>query len=223
MKKLLLIAVLGAMGSASMYAAACSTFIGSSFNTIGSCTDTLALSSGGTVVVTFSGFSDGGSGATVSAVESNNLSGQVGFQLAGANQQTPLSPFSGLGYTATITSCTPGQYACSIFAQYQQASFGVVGNPTGVVSFSGDTCGAVPNLTPSSSTFPATLCSSPITTGNNDVVVAAYSSGTNILTGMETDVYVNAIDTTAPEPTTFVLMGAGLGLLGLVRRKTARR
>jgi hypothetical protein len=224
MKKLLLVSALVLFGSASMYAAACNTFIGTSFNTIGTCTDTVLLGSGGTVTVTFSAFSDGGSGAVVAAIENNAVTGQMGFQLAGANQQTPLTPFTGLTYTATITSCTPGSFACTIFAQYQQASFGVPGNATGSVSFAADGCLPVPApLTPSNSTLPATNCSAAIASGVGDTVTLNYTAGTNSLTGLESDVYVNAVDTTVPEPTAFILMGAGLGLVGLVRRKAARR
>jgi hypothetical protein len=48
--------------------------------------------------------------------------------------------------------------------------------------------------------------------------------GSNTLTNIESDVYVgNSYNATTPEPTSFVLMGAGLGLVGLLRRRKAAR
>jgi len=199
---------------------------------IGSCEIDLTVS-GVSYAVDFTSFSAGGSNAVLTAVDASNSSGEAGLQFTGAGS-TNLTSFSGLGYTASIATtgqCTGaiGAYTCYIAGQYQQVSYGVLGNSSGTVTYNTDTCASIPPnsvlvLTPASSTYPATACTSNIT--GNDVVSMTSSLGTNTLTNIESDVYVgSSYNATTPEPTSFVLMGAGLGLVGLLgrRRKAARQ
>ena len=221
-KMLVLVAGLLVVGVSSASAAACSTFVGSAVSTLTTCDINLTYS-GQSFTVTFSNFSDGGaSNMVLNAVDSSNLTGQAGLQFVGSPAGTPIGTFTGFSYTASITSACNSGFTCYIIGQYQQAAFGALGNPSGSVTYTTDTCNVPPVLTPSASTYGPSLCGSYIPAGSNDVVTASYVPGTNTLNNLETDVYVGSV-TNAPEPTTFVLMGAGLGLIGMLRRKTARR
>jgi hypothetical protein len=74
-------------------------------------------------------------------------------------------------------------------------------------------------LTPAASTY------GPASVGNQTAIAFGSSyDGNNALANEETDVYLLATyQNPVPEPTTFVLMGAGLGLVGLLRSRAARK
>jgi hypothetical protein len=62
-----------------------------------------------------------------------------------------------------------------------------------------------------------------INVGEVGTVTGGSVTGFSGIAIVEYDYTVNQGGGGVPEPTTFVLMGAGLGLLGMLRRKTARR
>jgi len=218
--RLALVAGLLTIASAGASAAAlCTSFIGTAISSIGSCDIQLTIGPQ-SFTVNFSSFTNAPTGV-LSQVDSSNATGQAGLQFVGTPAGTPLAAWTNFSYTAQITSACNVGFDCFIIGQYQQAAYGSLVDLTGTLSFSADTCGVPGNLTPGSSTYGPTLCTANI--AGADTVTTTYDPGNNTLNNFETDVYVGAVGNTVPEPTTFVLLGAGMGVLGLLRRRSVRR
>jgi len=234
-KKFLLATTFGClMFAPSMFANTCAADLavtGTLQNLISDTSCTVAFTN---MTLTFSNFSLSGTSDVITA--SDDGGGSLingGFTFTDQTSTSGLVPGTVIGYTVSITTCNAG-WTCTLTGYNDQGNFPFIsGTNTGQLVF---TYTYNPNTgqTPTSTT----LNQSNTTLNNNTLYVQGISPDTvsasvaYSLTGsageatqITDDVYIsNTYNATVPEPTTFVLMGAGLGLVGLLRRrKSARR
>lgn len=217
MKKFLLLAAAVVAFSSLAFATTCASEIGTVTSSLTSCTISGFTGTALTgETVTFS-FSNGNGTLTLGAVDFNAALGIAGLQFTDGNGT---SSYSGFGDTATLSPTTGCQtnYNCSLDGVYEQGSFTQLSNSNGLLTITA-TGASTQMLTPAASTY------GPASVGNQTAIAFGSSyDGNNALANEETDVYLLATyQNPVPEPTTFVLMGAGLGLVGLLRSRAARK
>jgi len=236
LKMLVLAAAVVALSSVASATALCSAEIGVALSSLPTCEIDLTIGSVQYDLV-FSSFAEAGgsSNATLATVDASTVGGYGGLEFGGSTGST-LSVTS-LSYTVTLlnaggnvaTNCTGllGAYTCAIDGQSQQANFGLLGNTNGQVSFTSDACGIPPTLAPGAQSYGPALCSSNVAAGTGlglgiSVNLSLPGPGSpNTLNYVDSDFYVtSSYNAVTPEPTTFVLLGAGLGLVGMLRRRS---
>jgi hypothetical protein len=217
MKQFLTLAVLMTAGTAVSYGTACniSGFYSADAPT---CTETLTNvgGSGANVTLTFSALVNTGTDAAdiFANLDQNSAIGLGGFTWTDTNGSFSQVGTSSLGYTVTISACSAG-YACSITGYDDQVLIPAGGaadadSATGIANY---------NLNVSNQTALALN-----TVSLQTATKLSVYNGQATQISDESDVLVNAVNTSTPEPATITLLGAGLLGLGLLgRRRSARK
>ena len=141
------------------------------------------------------------------------------MQVSGLTGGTITSNFT-LSYTVTVdTALAPLNYIKAFNSGINDSSTGTPGQSYNSAVLSG---GAVCTATTSdvSNVSTNTPCNG-LNAGSINVVDSfTFTSGNGINSVSNT--FQEAVGSTTPEPTSFILMGAGLGLVGLLRRRSVR-